>query len=85
MFGKGCYFAKRASLSFKYNHKRLIVARVLTGDVTGGNANYLKPPPKNASLPFGEAFDTCVDNPRSPSMYVTFEFAQAYPAYVIDF
>ena len=84
-FGRGSYFARNASYAFKYNQHKLLVARVLVGDVAPGRSSYLKPPPKDATKPFAASFDSCVDNVVSPAIYVTFEFAQAYPAYVIHF
>ena len=62
----------------------MLVARVLVGDVTVGDSSMVKPPAKDWKNPYGETYDSCVDLLHDPSIYVTFEFGQSYPAYVID-
>ena len=85
-FGKGNYFARDASYSKSYTDSHtLFVVRVLVGDVTIGKSSYVKPPPKNALEPFGETYDSCVDDTARPSIFVTFEFGQSYPAYLIQY
>ena len=87
MYGKGNYFARDAAYSSAFvsgRRKKLLVARVLVGDVTVGDPSMVKPPPKDWADPHGETYDSCVDTLINPSIYVTFEFGQSYPAYVID-
>ena len=86
LYGKGNYFARDASYSKDYTDcNTLFVVRVLVGDVAKGQSDYVKPPPKNALEPFGETYDSCVDDTTRPSIFVTFEFGQSYPAYLVQY
>ena len=86
-FGMGNYFARDSSYSTRFctDSRTLFMVRVLVGDFTAGKPTYLRPPPLNEKDKFGEVYDSCVDNVNTPSMYVTFEFGQSYPAYLIHF
>ena len=86
LYGKGNYFARDAMFSHPYTDSRtLFVARVLVGDVTHGDSSMVRPPPKNSADPYGETFDSCVDSVDNPSIYVTFEFGQSYPEYLVAY
>ncbi|XP_019370944.1 PREDICTED: poly [ADP-ribose] polymerase 12 [Gavialis gangeticus] len=87
-YGKGSYFAKDASYSHGYcdpnsSHKTMFVAQVLVGDFVQGSTEYLRPPskPKNPN----RFYNSCVDNPECPSVFVIFEKHQIYPAYIIEY
>ena len=85
-FGKGSYFATTASFAKDYaDSKQLFVVRVLVGESTVGDPDYVKPPPKNPKKPKGDTFDSCVNTMENPSMYVVFEQDRAYPEYLIQF
>lgn len=43
-----------------------------------------RPPPINSSDPAGELYDTVVDVPSDPSIYVVFDNAQSYPEYCLE-
>ncbi|XP_030071155.1 zinc finger CCCH-type antiviral protein 1 isoform X2 [Microcaecilia unicolor] len=86
LYGKGSYFARDASYSHNYctsktSKKSMFVARVLVGDFTSGNPNFLRPPTK-----FSNSFyDSCVDKVSDPSIFVVFEKHQIYPEYVLEY
>ncbi|XP_070560530.1 protein mono-ADP-ribosyltransferase PARP12-like [Ptychodera flava] len=89
-FGKGSYFAKTARFSDGYIqaddvYQKMFLARVLVGEFAQGQADFVKPPPKNANDPFGDLYDSCVNNVDKPSTYVIFESSQAYPEYIITY
>ncbi|XP_053574721.1 protein mono-ADP-ribosyltransferase PARP11 [Bombina bombina] len=63
--------------------KSLFLARVLVGDYTTGAPHYIRPPSKDGSLV--NLYDSCVDNPFSPQIYVIFDNNQIYPEYIIHF
>lgn len=89
-YGNGTYFALNArySASNTYSvpnaqgHKHMYLCRVLTGDYTLGNSGMIIPPPKNNTA---DLFDTVVDNPVAPTIFVVFRDDQAYPEYLITF
>ncbi|XP_010864243.2 protein mono-ADP-ribosyltransferase PARP14 [Esox lucius] len=88
-YGVGVYFAVNASYSANprytppdgVGHRRMYVARVLTGYYTVGNET-MRHTPKRSST---ENYDSLVDNQQTPSMFVTFHDDQAYPEYLITF
>ena len=88
--GQGVYFAVNSSYSAKgyaspdaSGHKRMYRSLVLTGDYTQGNSSmrYL---PDNPRIP-GFPFDSAVDNPGNPNMFVVFLDNMAYPEYLVTF
>ncbi|XP_071315254.1 protein mono-ADP-ribosyltransferase PARP14-like isoform X2 [Trachinotus anak] len=90
VYGKGVYFAVNANYSAGgYSKpdasglKRMYVARVLTGRYTVGNATMKSPPPRGTDPT--DCFDSLVDNPQQPTMFVIFHDDQAYPEYLITF
>ncbi|MBN3299572.1 PAR14 polymerase, partial [Amia calva] len=91
-FGIGVYFAVNASYSARPTFsrpdpnglQRMYVARVLTGCYTQGSSSMKVPPPRSPADP-NNRYDSLVDNPQNPSMFVTFHDDQAYPEYLITF
>uniref|UniRef100_A0A8C2VV01 Poly [ADP-ribose] polymerase n=1 Tax=Chinchilla lanigera TaxID=34839 RepID=A0A8C2VV01_CHILA len=92
LYGRGVYFAKRASLSVqdRYSppsndgHKAIFVARVLTGDY-GQGCRGLRAPPLRASG-HGHTvlrYDSAVDCLTQPSIFVIFHDTQALPTHLI--
>uniref|UniRef100_A0A8B9QRJ0 Poly [ADP-ribose] polymerase n=1 Tax=Apteryx owenii TaxID=8824 RepID=A0A8B9QRJ0_APTOW len=90
LYGLGVYFAVNAVLSVqdKYSpcsangSKYIFMAKTLTGDYAAGRKDMRAPPLKEAS----EAplrYDSVVDNPRKPGIFVIFNDTQAYPQYLI--
>ena len=81
-FGKGTYFAKRASYSISFcspqkgYQKRIIVAAVAVGHSALGMDKDLFPP---------KGFHSFVNDMKDPSIFVIPDGASAYPAYVITF
>ncbi|XP_064610511.1 protein mono-ADP-ribosyltransferase PARP12-like [Liolophura sinensis] len=81
-FGKGSYFSVSAKYSSRYSDTdEVFVARVLTGDFTRGDASYTRPPLKPQT---SQLFDSCVDRINSPTMFIVFDLAQAYPEYIVQ-
>lgn len=84
----GSYFARDASYSHQYcssqyGRYRMFVAQVLVGDFVQGNKKYLRPPPRPGSK--NRLYDSCVDDPTDPSIFVVFEKHQIYPAYILEY
>lgn len=89
-YGNGTYFALNASYSSSntysvpdaQGHKHMYLCRVLTGDYTKGAGGMFVPPAKNANC---DLYDTVVDNPNAPTIFVVFRDDNAYPEYLITF
>lgn len=89
MYGNGVYFAVNANYSASktyarpdsQGHQRMYQARVLVGDHTQGRSGMIAPPSKGGPI----LYDSVVDNPSNPSMYIIFHDAQAYPDYLVTF
>lgn len=83
----GSYFARDAKYSHNYtgdsSTRCMFICRVLVGDHIIGNSSYLRPPSKDG----GDAifYDSCVDNPNNPSIFVVFEKHQIYPEYLVKY
>ncbi|KAK2905058.1 hypothetical protein Q8A67_006857 [Cirrhinus molitorella] len=90
VYGNGTYFALNASYSSHptysvpnaQGHKHMYLCRVLTGDYTTGVKGMIVPPAKNANC---DPYDTVVDNPTAPTIFVVFRDDNAYPEYLITF
>ncbi|NXX75523.1 PAR12 polymerase, partial [Urocolius indicus] len=88
MYGKGSYFARDASYSHEYcsasgGRYTMFVAHVLVGDFVQGSPKYLRPPSRASNS--NRLYDSCVDNPTDPSIFVIFEKHQIYPAYILEY
>ncbi|XP_004837838.1 poly [ADP-ribose] polymerase 10 isoform X28 [Heterocephalus glaber] len=89
LYGRGVYFAKRASLSVqdRYSppnddgHKAVFVARVLTGDY-GQGCRSLRAPPLRAGHTLLR-YDSAVNCLQQPSIFVIFHDTQALPTHLI--
>lgn len=84
----GSYFARDAQYSHNYcvssaKIKSMFVARVLVGDFVRGNPTYNRPPAKPTNSL--TCYDSCVDNPSAPSIFIIFEKHQIYPEYIIHY
>ncbi|NXA47673.1 PAR12 polymerase, partial [Nothocercus julius] len=87
-YGKGSYFARDASYAHQFcpssiGHQSMFVAHVLVGDFVRGNSEYLRPPPRPDNP--NRLYDSCVDDPKNPSIFVIFEKLQIYPAYILEY
>ncbi|KAL3864451.1 hypothetical protein ACJMK2_006135 [Sinanodonta woodiana] len=90
--GNGVYFAVNAAYSAQdtysrpdgNRHRRMYQCRVLTGDFAPGGGG-MRVPPQKSSKEAHILYDSVVDNVQSPSMFVIFHDAQAYPDYLITF
>jgi len=92
LYGKGVYFAREAEYSARdaysrpntKGEKHMFLCRVLVGVYTLGNNTMNVPPPRKDS-DVDRPFDSTVDNEATPSIFVTYHDAQAYPEYLITF
>jgi len=66
-------------------HHTMFLARVLVGRSVVGCSEYRTPPPLDPADRYGRCFDSCVNRPIDPSIYVIFNSAQSYPEYVIEY
>lgn len=88
-YGHGMYFGVNAFDSGTYasmagmeeqgfaGHKQMFVCALWRGKMTD-SCN-----PQTREIPTG--YETCVDNLTRPSMYVVFDRAQVYPAYLVTY
>ncbi|KAI0221549.1 Protein mono-ADP-ribosyltransferase PARP14 [Lamellibrachia satsuma] len=89
-YGEGVYFAVNSSYSAQgyaspdaSGHMRMYRSLVLTGDYTTGDS-YMRVLPNNPNNR-GFPFDSAVDDPGSPNMFVVFLDNMAYPEYLVTF
>ncbi len=59
-------------------------ATVLTGHYTLGKSDMRVPPPRDPATPHIK-YDTVVDDPQKPGIFVVFHDVQAYPKYLLTF
>ncbi|XP_078622013.1 uncharacterized protein LOC144888119 [Branchiostoma floridae x Branchiostoma japonicum] len=91
VYGKGSYFAKNADYSHAYSNascdgtRYMFLANVLVGKYTRGEQNIPRPPPIDPSDPYGDLYDSCVNNEANPTIFVVFKDDQCYPAYLIKY
>ncbi|XP_057286043.1 protein mono-ADP-ribosyltransferase PARP14-like isoform X1 [Pezoporus wallicus] len=91
-FGKGTYFAVKASYSANAIYstpdmdgkKYMYLARVLVGEYSQGIKGSILPAAKTASNST-DRFDSSTDDVKQPSIFIIFHDAQAYPEYLITF
>ncbi|XP_044137269.1 zinc finger CCCH-type antiviral protein 1-like isoform X2 [Bufo gargarizans] len=89
VYGQGSYFARDASYSHNYSiatstgTRMMFVARVLVGEYVPGNPQMKRPPLRHGSIT--RYYDSCVDNPINPSIFVVFEKHQIYPEYLLEY
>ncbi|XP_063410842.1 uncharacterized protein LOC134693839 [Mytilus trossulus] len=92
-YGNGVYFAVNSSYSSKSqystpdndNIKRIYLCKVLVGEYAKGQQDMRVPPQKYGASGSHILYDSVVDNPSSPRIFVIFHDAQAYPEYLIVF
>jgi len=81
-YGKGCYFSTSSEYSSCYSpsnfDKYIILAQVATGRYQLGNSST-----DRSNLP--ESFHSTVNKLDSPTIFVVYHDAAAYPTYVIKF
>ena len=90
--GRGVYFARDASYSCSQTYsppdgqgnRYMYYAKVLVGEYAKGNSSMIVPPNKNSTDP-NETYESVVDNPANPSMYVLFQDYEYYTEYLITF
>ncbi len=84
-YGRGAYFAVNSSYSQNNSYstpdpgtglKHMFLCRIVAGRQVTGNSRLQRPPP---------GFHSAVNNMKSPTIYVTFEIAQACPMYHVTF
>ena len=91
--GEGVYFAVMAEYSAQDRYseqdakgnKHMFLVRVLSGEYTKGRRGMKAPPAKDPSKNEAILFDSVVDNPENPTIFVVFHDAHCYPEYLITF
>ncbi|XP_018020367.1 protein mono-ADP-ribosyltransferase PARP12 [Hyalella azteca] len=78
--GRGAYFSNNAQTSRGYGNA-IFICKVLVGLVTTGNSQTVKPPKDSSNRPF----DTTVDQPANPSVFVKYDSQEYYPEYYAEF
>ena len=63
----------------------MFVVRVIVGEYARGKPTMVRPPPKDERKPYGELYDSCVDNVEDPNIFVIFAQEQVYPEYLIEY
>ena len=89
VYGKGVYFARDASYSAlrrystpdAHGHQHIFACRVVVGEYCLGKCDALTPDERSGNT----LYDSTVDDLRSPSIFVTYHDAQAYPEFLIKF
>ncbi|KAK9975488.1 hypothetical protein ABG768_020744 [Culter alburnus] len=85
-YGKGIYFSKDARYwderTDRFAVRLMFACRVLVGYYARGAARFRHPPARNAE---GSLYDSCVDDPRHPSVFVVFDRSQIYPEFLITY
>ncbi|XP_071169371.1 protein mono-ADP-ribosyltransferase PARP14-like [Mytilus edulis] len=92
-YGNGVYFAVNPTYSAQAQYarpdpngnKRMYMCKVLVGEFTKGQGGMNVPPPKPVAGGGHILYDSVVDNPLSPRIFVIFHDTQAYPEYLIVF
>ncbi|XP_052101663.1 protein mono-ADP-ribosyltransferase PARP14-like isoform X2 [Mytilus californianus] len=92
-FGNGVYFAVNPTYSAQAHYarpdpngnKRMYMCKVLVGDFAKGQGGMKVPPPKPGAAGGHILYDSVVDNPQNPGIFVIFHDSQAYPEYLIVF
>ena len=89
VWGKGVYFARDASYSASpqystpdaHGHQHIFACRVVVGEYCLGKRDALTPDVRSGHT----LYDSTVNNLGSPSIFVTYHDAQAYPEFLIKF
>jgi len=55
--------------------------QVLVGNYAVGTQDIARPPQNE----HGDIYDSCVDNLKKPKIFVSFDIAHSYPAYLITY
>ena len=63
----------------------MIAARVYVGRYAAGRRTYRKPPPLHPAQPYSATFDSCVNYPDDPTLFVVFDSSQCYPEHFITY
>ena len=64
--------------------KCMYLVRVLTGEFTKGSGGMLVPPAKDPNDPT-VLYDSVVNNPSNPTVFVVFKDPDTYPEYLITY
>ena len=89
VYGKGVYFARDARYSAQpqyserdaHGHQHIFACRVVVGEYCLGKCDARTPDERSGHT----LYDSTVNNLGSPSIFVTYHDAQAYPEFLIKF
>ena len=94
LYGRGDYFTRDAEFSVRYCSERqpdgpwhMLLSMFAVGDFCKGNEKMIQPPSRDVANDPDEInlFNTTVDNVANPTIFVSFNDAQKYPAYLVIF
>ena len=91
VYGQGVYFALNAKYSADYTKPdpyglcQMYYARVLTGLYERGNSTMKTPPSLNDQNNPSLHYDSTVNDPGRPTIFVIYYDTQAYPEYIVTF
>ena len=94
LYGSGVYFAKNSGYSLGYapadpnnqNRRKMFLCKVLLGMWTKGEEQMCEPPIIDTSVNKVDRYDSTVDNPSNPAIFVScFRDNMVYPAYIITY
>ncbi|XP_046844887.1 protein mono-ADP-ribosyltransferase PARP15-like [Xenia sp. Carnegie-2017] len=89
-YGNGVYFEKDAWYALRYSLRqcsgsrpKMYIAKVLVGKYTRGKEGLKAPPSRNDPKNPGLLYNSVLDDPNNPKMFVIFQDNQSYPEYLI--
>ena len=88
VYGRGTYFSNLAKLAHQYGksnrtgQKVMLVVLVLVGKMTRGHSNMSFPPMNKCA---GRNYDTTCNSDTDASIFVKYDRAEYYPAYVVKY
>ncbi|KAL3841664.1 hypothetical protein ACJMK2_019778 [Sinanodonta woodiana] len=82
-FGQNC-FPSSSGASFQQPSRFMFYAKVLVGQCCRGDTS-MKKPPINQNDPHQRPYNSVVDQPSNPRIFVIFDSSQTYPEYLIEF
>ncbi|KAK3583284.1 hypothetical protein CHS0354_011173 [Potamilus streckersoni] len=82
-FGQNC-FPSPSGANFLQPSRFMFYAKVLVGQCCRGDSS-MKKPPINQNDPQQRPYNSVVDDPNNPKIFVIFDSSQTYPEYLIEF
>ncbi|XP_046562313.1 uncharacterized protein LOC124271257 isoform X5 [Haliotis rubra] len=84
LHGQHLHFHNSRNIPFYHGHYLLLIARVVCGRYTVGSTT-MRRPPVDTNDAKQRPFNSTVNSMTHPSIYVTFDSAQSYPEYILEY